>query len=490
MRLLRGLTATWRGSVFWRVAAVLLGAQLLSVAVAVGLSARAAYDRALDLAAEGVRLRLDVVAEELESRTDWAGAGLQDLPAALLLDLATRFPDPLVIVDALGEPILTIRPGGAIDTSSSRRRLPLDLAASLASGAIEFSISEGWISAPVFDDLAFLSGGIVIQPIDQSLGRELAPAKDALIKAMFASAAAVLVVALAMAAALTWRLVGPLREMTDQVEAMGRGEYDRRIGFSGEDELGRLADTINKMASRVSGSIDELQETDRMRRELVANVGHDLRTPLAAILGRVDESRRMMADHRLDEAGRQLEGARAQAVYLSKLVDDLFELAVLDSPKPPLRKEPVPLAELVFDAVSSYRDRLAKRDVTLTVRIDPGLPVIQADGLRLLRLLNNLLTNAENHTPDGGQITLVAEPSRGGVELVLADTGPGLDPGDIETLFERYYRGNDARTRSGQGTGLGLSISKAIAVAHGGDLTAANGKNGGARFTLTLPIEA
>jgi signal transduction histidine kinase len=494
MKPVSGALATWRGSVFWRVAAVLLGAQLLAVAVAVGLSASAAYDRALDLAAEGVRLRLDAVAEEVELRADWSAGGLHDLSRALLLDLATRFPDPLIVVDALGEPVLIAQPGGVIDTVAAGTSLPPDLVASLASGVIEFSKSDGWIAAPLFDDLAFLAGGIVIQPIDRSLNRELAPARDALVRAMFVSALVVLVVALLLAGAFTWRLVGPLREMTVQVEAIGRGEYDRRVGFSGGDELGRLADTINRMAGQVSASIDELQATDRMRRELVANVGHDLRTPLAAILGRVDESRRMLGEKRVEDATRQLEGARSQALYLSKLVDDLFELAVLDSPSPPLRKEPVPIAELVFDAVSPYRDRLARHRVSLSVQVTPGLPVVQADGVRLLRLLNNLLTNAEHHTPGGGTITLEARweeegPAVGGsVVLVVADSGSGLNPEDMPTLFERYYRGTDARTRLSEGTGLGLPICKAIAVAHGGDLTAANGEDGGAQFTLTLPV--
>jgi signal transduction histidine kinase len=169
-------------------------------------------------------------------------------------------------------------------------------------------------------------------------------------------------------------------------------------------------------------------------------------------------------------------------------VDDLFELAVLDTPSPPLRLEPVPIGELVRDAASQYRDGLARRQVVLTLEIAPGLPTIRADGLRLIRLLNNLLSNADRHTPDGGTITLSARQHGELVEIRVRDTGDGLDPERIEHLFERYYRGSDARTRGSQGAGLGLSISQAIATAHGGQIKASNLEEGGAEFTLTLPV--
>ena len=484
----QGLVQSWRGSVFWRVATVLLGVQLAAVAVAVGLSATAAYDRAMDLAAEGLRLRLDVVAEELEMRVEWSGGGLADLSAPLMADLSARFPDPLLIVNANGEPLLVARPDGTIEQPVISAEPPPDLAGAMLLGVIVASREEGWMAAPVYDEVGFLSGGIVIQPISQSLLRELEPARAALFRALAASGIVVLVLALVLAGAFTVGLVRPLQEMTRQVEAIGDGDYTRRVKFTGRDEFGRLADTINDMASRVSRSIEELQATDRMRRELVANVGHDLRTPLAGLVGRVDESRRMMQEGREEEASEQLAGAQRQAAYLKRLVDDLFELSMLDAPSPPLRTEPVPVAELVQDAAEQHRPKLSARKVRLELELEAELPIIEADGVRLMRVLSNLLSNADRHTPDEGLIQVRTWREDDDVFIQVGDSGPGLDPESREHLFERYYRGTDARTRMSDGTGLGLAISRAAALAHGGNLEADNREGGGAVFTLRLPV--
>jgi signal transduction histidine kinase len=482
----------WRQSAFWRVAGLLLGVQLFAVAVAFTMSATAAYDRALDLAAEGLRLRLDALAEDVEVRADWGNDGLRDLSVPLLRDLSARFPDPVVVVDASGQAIFVARPGGQIDTVTSRLRLPADLVASLTSGLIQTSRQEGWMAAPIYDDVGFLSGGVVVQPINNSLQRELQPARSALFRALGASAIVVLVLALLLAASVTLRLVGPLRQMTRRVEAIGNGDYDQRLEVASTDEMGRLAETINNMAEQVARSIQELRATDRMRRELVANVGHDLRTPLTALVGRVDEANRVLDEGRKLDAGEHLRKASRQAAYLKRLVDDLFELSILDSPSPTLRREPIPIAELIDDAAEQYRTLLAKRGIGLEVSVDEDMPLLEADGVRLLRLINNLLSNAEHHTPDDGMVKVVAGRSAHSPELLeisVTDSGDGLEGEDPEELFERYYRGTDARTRSSEGTGLGLAISRAAAVAHGGDLSAANAPDGGAVFTLTLPMD-
>jgi signal transduction histidine kinase len=482
----------WRHSAFWRVAGLLLGVQLFAVAVAFTMSATAAYDRALDLAAEGLRLRLDALAEDVEGRADWGQDGLRDLSVPLLRDLSARFPDPVVVVDASGRAIFVARPGGQIDTVTSTLRLPADLVASLTTGLIQTSREEGWMAAPIYDDVGFLSGGVVVQPISNSLQRELQPARSALFRALGASAVVVLVLALVLAAAVTLRLVGPLRQMTRRVEAIGNGDYDQRLEVTSMDEMGRLADTINNMAGQIARSIQELRATDRMRRELVANVGHDLRTPLTALLGRVDEANRVLGEGRTSDATGHLQKASRQAVYLKRLVDDLFELSILDSPSPTLRQEPIPIAELIEDAAEQHRERLVQRGIRLEVSVEADLPLLEADGVRLLRLINNLLSNAERHTPDNGLVGVVAR--RSGLspeqlQISVTDSGSGLEAENPEELFERYYRGTDARTRSSEGTGLGLAISRAAAVAHGGDLSAANSPEGGAVFTLILPME-
>lgn len=483
-----GRLGAWRQSVFWRVAGVLLLAQLIAVGVAAALMVSSAADGAYELAAEKVRLRLDAVAEELELRTNWDAGGLSNLAAPLLADLSSRFPDPITIVDALGQPLLVARPDGQVEGPEAAQGLPSDLAASLNLGVIVTSRDRTWMVAPVYDEVGFLSGGVIIQPLSASLNLELAPARTALFRALATAGVVVLVLALLLASVFTLGLVRPLRAMTRLVGAIGQGDYARRLDATRQDELGHLAGSINEMASQVRESIDQLQATDRIRRELVANVGHDLRTPLASFLGRVEEADRMLKEGRVDEAEEYLENARKQAHYLKRLVDDLFELSVLDSPTPRLRIEPIPIAEIVQDACDQFRADLKARGVGLAVDVAPGIPLLEGDGVRLLRLLANLLSNAATHTPDGGVISVEVQKVGEAVRVRVADTGPGLAEETMANLFERYYRGTDARTRQSGGTGLGLAISKAVAVAHGGDLAAANRPEGGALFTLTLPL--
>ena len=251
---------------------------------------------------------------------------------------------------------------------------------------------------------------------------------------------------------------------------------------------GRLAVAVNRMAAEVEASIEALRATDRLRRDLIANIGHDLRTPLAALLGYAEEAERHLAEGARTEAETALETAARQGRYLKRLVDDLFELSVLDSARAPLRREPIPLGELLNDAANAHRAAFAKADIAFTFERPKSLPILEGDGVRLLRVLDNLLSNARRHTPAGSTVRLSATPTPTAIDICVADTGDGMTPEVLASVFERYYRGSDARTRTRQGTGLGLPIARAIARAHGGDLTAESAPGQGSTFTLHLPL--
>ncbi|HYE59320.1 MAG TPA: HAMP domain-containing sensor histidine kinase, partial [Rhodothermales bacterium] len=266
---------------------------------------------------------------------------------------------------------------------------------------------------------------------------------------------------------------------------IGRGDYTARLPEHEPGEIGRLAASVNAMAAEVQASVESLRRADAMRRELVANVGHDLRTPLAALQGYVDEARR----HAVDPTARaDLDVAARQAAHLTRLVDDLFELSVLEGDAEALRVEPVPLGELLNDAAAAHRARMEAAGVGFVLDLSPALPTLEADGTRLLRLLDNLLGNARTHTPSGGTVTLRARPEGDGVVVEVADTGVGIDPEVLPHLFDRYWRGSDARTRrpDGSGTGLGLAIAAQIARLHGGTLTVESAPGAGSTFTLRL----
>jgi signal transduction histidine kinase len=479
-----------RRSVFWRLAFVLVTVQLLAVVLAIGLASWFAYDRAVDLAGTSIRLRLDAVAEEVERGTPWTVEGLEDIPDILESDLALRFPDPVILVDVTGQVVYVAWPDEGGAQGGALPPVPGAVSSLLALGEVTIRPEDdpGWALAPVYDDAGFLAGGVLVMPLARTLERELAPARSAIVRALAVGSALVLALAIVLGAAFTWQLVRPVRALTRHIEAIGRGEFGARIPLRGPAEFDRLALSIHAMADAVAESFERLRATDRLRRELIANVGHDLRTPLTALNGRVEEARRHLADGDSDQALAQLDSAMMQARYLKRLVDDLFELAILDSPDPLLRLEPVPVAELVSDAVSRHEAECRAEGQEIAARLQPDLPVIQADGVRLLRLLDNLIVNAIRHTPRGGRIDVAASVEDGRVVVRVDDTGSGIPEDQVEQLFERYYRGTEARTRSGEGTGLGLAIARAVVHAHGGTLEAANRPGGGASFTMRLPL--
>ena len=184
--------------------------------------------------------------------------------------------------------------------------------------------------------------------------------------------------------------------------------------------------------------------------------------------------------------------ARRQGKVLGALVNDLFELSRLESSVPRLHLEPVLIPEIISDAISSNKRAALEQEVGLAVNLADNLPVLEADGSRVLRLLNNLISNAIRYAPPKTQVTISAVVADGHLEIRIEDKGEGIGQEALAQLFDRYYRGTHARTRSVpteyDGTGLGLAISKAIAEAHGGTLTASSVRGEGTVFTTRLPL--
>lgn len=496
----RRVSASLRRSVFWRVALVLVGVQVATGWLAVALSAWFAYDRSRELVANSLRVQLDRLAEEVEERGAPLRGGLGELPPPLRLDLARRFPDPVWLLDPGGRVLATVAPdaeafAGGVTAPDTLPALEVDLALLLQDGEIVVEVDRdapdgGWGLAPVYDADGFLAGGLLVRPLAASIDRELAGTRAAYVRAIAVVGAVAAGLALLLGALFTWRLVRPLRRMTRQVERIGAGDYGARMADAADDEFGRLAAAINRMADAVAESIERLRATDALRRELVANVGHDLRTPLAALLGYLEEAGRLQQAGDPGGARAALDTAARQGAYLRQLVDDLFELSVLDTAAAPPRREPIPLGELLHDAAGRHRAAFEKDGIAFEADLPAALPVLEGDGVRLLRVLDNLLGNARRHTPPGGTVRLAARRVPGAVEVTVADTGHGMTADEVERIFDRYYRGADARTRGAQGTGLGLAISRAIARAHGGDLTARSTPGEGSTFCLRLPLDA
>ncbi len=486
-----------RHSVFWRVAAVLVTVQLATGMLAIGFSAYLASDRSADLAENSLRVRMDALAEEIERSGTPLLTGLENLPDPLLSNLSYRFPDPLVLADTTGRIVHMLYPVAdafsmTVADSATIPVIPPTFRGAIDSGEIVIDRSSellagGWAAAPLYDATGILLGGYVIQPLERTIARELAPTRDAFRTALLSVVLVSVLIAVMLAGVFTWWLVKPLRRIAARVIEIGAGEYDVRVEVRGTDEIARLGETVNRMACQVSESIEALKTTDRMRRELVANVGHDLRTPLAALRGYIEEGLRFHEEGRTDAARGAIGSASRQADYLHHLVDDLFELSLLENPSPQLRSEPVPISELLNEAARSHAGRMAAGGIEFLVDIPASLPIIQADGVRLMRLFDNLLSNALRHTPEGGRILLTASVEKPLVQIEVEDSGEGMDSASLSRIFDRYYRGEASRTRDEHGTGLGLAISRAVAELHGGTLEVTSELGRGTTMTLRLP---
>jgi two-component system OmpR family sensor kinase len=275
-------------------------------------------------------------------------------------------------------------------------------------------------------------------------------------------------------------LAAPLNRLAGAARAIGAGDFSRRAELAGSDEVIELARSFNEMAAA-------LEQSETLRRNLLADVAHELRTPLSVLQGNL---RAILDDvYALDKA----EVARLydETRLLGRLVNDLHDLAQAEAGQLRLSLQPTDLAGLVQDTVAKFGVVAEEKGVTLSVRVGADLPPVPADSARLAQVLHNLVTNALRHTPAGGRISLSAGREAGQSMLWLAvqDTGEGISPEHLPHLFERFYRADRARSRAAGGTGLGLAIVRAIVEAHGGRVRAEScGVPGrGSTFTVYLP---
>lgn len=264
-----------------------------------------------------------------------------------------------------------------------------------------------------------------------------------------------IVVALAVTQLLARGMTSPLREMTTAAQSMARGDYSRRVRSTSRDEVGVLAHAFNRMA-------EDLGDVDRQRRELVANVSHELRTPVSALRAVLEN----LVDGVTAPDDATLRAALAQTERLGDLVGQLLDLSRIEAGATGLRRREVPLDSFLRSCVAEAE--LAGHPVTYQVDVRPSTLCVDADRARLHQVVANLLDNAARHSPVGGTVTVRASDAPGEVLLDVVDEGPGIDAGDRERVFDRFYRGGAAGADGG--TGLGLAIARWVVDLHGGSI--------------------
>ena len=284
------------------------------------------------------------------------------------------------------------------------------------------------------------------------------------------------VISLLIARWLARGMTQPLRDMAAAARAMETGDYTRRIRTRSRDEVGQLAAAFNRMSA-------ELEVLEQSRRDLVANVSHELKTPITAIRAHLEN----LADGVEQPDPETLHVMLVQTERLGRLVDQLLELSRLESGEVPMQIEPTALEPLVERVISEISVGRSVTDVAISADVTPEL-VAEADAERIHQVLFNLVDNAVRFTPPGGSVAIAADREEDRVVVRVTDSGVGIAPEHLPRLFERFYRADPSRSRDdGGGTGIGLAIARSIVEAHGGRITATSEPGRGSTFTFDVP---
>jgi len=301
------------------------------------------------------------------------------------------------------------------------------------------------------------------------------------------------VVSLAFGYSVTSALLEQLGALAGSAARLASGDLTARVGARGSDEVARLAATFDHMAAELQASFERERELEASRRDLIAAVSHDLRTPLATTRAMVEAILDGVVSDE-DEIRRYLGLVRGEVQHLSRLIDDLFELSQIESGALKLRLAPTRVDELLAETLEPYQARARDGGIALVHHAASDLPLVRADAARLQRVLRNLVDNALHYTPTGGSVRVEASADDGAVHVVVRDSGPGVPADDLERIFTRFYRGERARSRADGlgryvGSGLGLAIARGFVQAHGGRIWA-EPSPAGAVFHFTVPLPA
>ena len=431
---------------------------MLVVAVSIStfaLLANRSTERELRLmmgqAPEGTALAAEQLAAYYRGRGSWEGVenlfpAIQHMGGGMGRGMQAVMGVPAV-VDARGLPLL----GGLAGPQDLRGATPILVDGSLV----------GYVLPPAASGAALAERELV------------ARVNRAILLAALLSIGAALV----GAALLTTGMLKPVRELTSAARALAGGDLARRVRVRTHDEVGELSEAFNHMAQ-------SLQQAEALRRDMTADVAHELRNPLSVMQARVEA----VMDGVYAPTPANLQPVLEQTRLLSRLVEDLRTLALADAGQLPLERTEIGLRGLLERTVNGYRAQAQAVGVDLRLTVpEPSDIRTLADPGRIEQVLGNLLANALRHAPRGTTVDVRLEVQAGRARIEIADQGEGIPSEALPYVFERFYRADRARSREHGGTGLGLAISRQIVQAHGGTITAANRPEGGAAFSVELP---
>jgi signal transduction histidine kinase len=284
-------------------------------------------------------------------------------------------------------------------------------------------------------------------------------------------------IALIITFIISRRITSPIRALTNSASKLGKGDFSQRVVTKSKDEVGQLAQTFNLMAS-------DLERTEKLRRNMVADVAHELRTPLSNVSGYLEAIR----DDVVKPDKATIASLSEEVDLLTRLVDDLQELTLADSGELKLFRQPEDISQLIAQSVIAVQTKMKSKGLEISSDIQTNLPLVNVDYQRISQVLRNYLENAYKHTASGGKITVTARLENNQVKISVIDTGDGIPPEDLPNMFERFYRVDKSRARTNGGSGLGLTIVKRLVEAHQGKVGVQSEVGKGSCFNFTLPV--
>ena len=447
----RGLSITW-----W-LALAFSGIALAGILLTVFL-VRRQVNRALDIwqMRRAMETLMGPLVSYYQQHGSWEGLEewlRQGAPGAERRQLQALARTPWVLTDRQGKPILGTwtKP---LPRGWTRERIPIEVDDQVV----------GWFWSPP-------------TRLERAIGAAERLFMDQVRRAAWRSAALALLLALLGGLLVAYGFARPVRRLTQALTRVARGHLGLQVEPPGwSAELGQLTEAFNHMSAA-------LARAEYLRKQMTADLAHDLRTPISVIMGYAEA----LKEHLIEPDEEIFETLYRETHYLQHLVEDLRLLSLHDAGRLTLNRQPVDVRELLRQVVQGFEPQAQARQIALRLEV-PQEPLKAAlDPDRMRRVLDNLVSNALRHTPEKGRITLRARGEDGAVVLEVEDTGEGIPPEHLPYIFERFYRVDKARTQDGRSSGLGLAIVKALVEAHGGRVSVESQVGRGTRFRLWLP---
>lgn len=352
------------------------------------------------------------------------------------------------------------------------------IVADSANKLIGQTVGQDWAEPVGFVvDRGVAVGIVYVNPLGPADDPQRATFLASINRALLLAAGVAGLAAVLLTLGISRRILGPVGTLTAAARRMERGDLTQRVEVQSDDELGELARAFNAMA-------DGLARLEGLRRNMVSDVAHELRTPLSNIRGYLEALR----DGVVQPKQEVIDSLYEEAMLLNRLVDDLQELALAEAGQLRLERRPVAAADLINRAMEAARAQAGANGIALRADWPADLPLVNVDPQRIGQVLGNLLSNALTHTPAGGEVVVAARAREAEVEVSVRDTGEGILAEHLPYIFERFYRADRSRSRATGGTGLGLAIAKQLVEAHGGRIEVKSEVGRGTQFTFTLPV--